>query len=230
MDLSRWYNINKYIKVCATQRKFYGQFNYKLVYAVPGAFVIPCTKDNSNLHSRISHIVHSKHSRYSTLNVPMLETFFELYQNRGTQIRIRVEGSTLSIFGRDLDHLYDLASGELAAYTNNLISVTAPVDAKQQELLDQGKIILKTSRQHHYRVTLRSGAYRNFQERQALVKYLINLDDQVEITKNLLDQLNGGNKYLYGGYFYVSDTRIVDMIALIIPNLIRSVNQVVVVP
>lgn len=228
MDLSPWYKLNPLIRVYPTQKKFYNKFDYKIVYKVPGAFVIPCTKDDQQLRNRIAQVMTSKYTRHPIVSVPLIEDFYKLYINRGTDTRIRIEGSSLSLFGTSLEQLYELTATQLKQHVNALVSVTAPVDQRQQELLDQGKILLKKPIKHQYRVTLRTGPYRNFNDRRALVQYLINLDDQVGITTKLLNQLEGNNKYLYGGYFYVSDLRLVDMISLIIPNLVRSVNQVVV--
>ena len=71
------------------------------------------------------------------------------------------------------------------------------------------------------------GFYRDFKERVALAAYLENIGDQARVSKYFIKDLRGANKYLKGNYFHVKDPRLVDMLHLIMPKIVRSVQQVV---
>ena len=222
MDTSRWYNLNDYIKIVGTQRKFYRRYLHKLVYTVYGAWALSGSETIDALRGKLSRSRHQLDLRTIELVTP----FFDLYTAKDSRLRFIAERSTLSVFCDDIDYLFELAQDKLSPHKPEILSTV--LDQDSQELLDKGMILVKTPTEHCWRINIRSGFYRNLAERQGLAQYLKNLGDEVKVTKNILQRLGSNDKYLYGGYFHVKDPRVVDMIRLITPDLVQSVDQLVV--
>lgn len=226
MDLSPWYKFKPDIKVVPTNRKFYNKFVHKLNYDyIYGAFSIPASQDWKIARNRLKQ---NRRYNFTDSYIEKLAEVFVVYKNRGNDYRMRFEGSTVSIFADNLDILLDIASQQILSYKDNISFLSTIVDSTQQQALDQNKIILKRFTQCTHRVTLRDGYYADYTERHALAQYLKNLDDQIKISKKYLREIEQGYKYLRSGYFYVQDPRVVDMIRLIMPNIVRTIQEVVV--
>lgn len=226
MDTSLWANRFKKLKIVDTRKKFYNEYLHKLTYHnIRGAWLLCNTKSFSQFARKYSSYQMGKYSTSLTdENFEVLKIFFELYQC--SALRLRVERNTISIFSNDLELLYKVASETLKFIEP--IQLSTVISESQRNLLEQGFIILKDQTDYNWRVNIRSGIYKNYQERNSLVTYFNNIGDQVKISKNLLLQFTGTNKYVSAGYFYVKDIDIVNIIRLIMPTLVRSIDRVVV--
>lgn len=219
MDTSQWYSINPNIKIIRTKKKFYNRYNHKLVYRVTGASSIPNNKSIENFNFRIGRY-------HNGVVSASIADVYNLYYERDKNLKFRIEGNALGIFCEDIDYLYQTASTKLKNHAPQILSTV--LDQIQQDLLEQGLIIVKTPTDYIWRINLRSGFCKNLNDRHGLAKYLVNLGDEVKITKNLLAELASTTKYWSGGYFHVRDPKLADMIRLIVPNLVKSVDQLVV--
>jgi hypothetical protein len=226
MDLSPWYDRNPKLKVVETNRKFYKQFSHKLVFGIDYAMHVSGTnKDPAQLIGRLRHRLRVTESRLMS-EIDRLRPFFDWYIQRDkTKFGCRIEGTSVSIFANDLDSLYQLASTQFNNY--QLVMLSTVFDNQTQQLLDQGYIIVKQPTDYPYKITLREGFYKSVQDRNSLGQYLRSLGNEIKITQNILRTLESSNKYIYHSYFYVKDIRMVDMVNLVSPGIIRSVQVVV---
>lgn len=234
MDISLWRKITPHISVSHTMRRFYRRYDHKLTYFIPGASAVPRFNELYDLSVYYTGLRPSDYKDESQYYQAVhqrglyLAPLARAYQQRGVDTRYRIERNTVSIFASSLDQLYNLAQTDLSSYATNLRTLTTPASTKDQQVLDQDCIVVRSLPDHAYRVYIRDGFYRNSNERQALVDYLVNIGDQVRISKNYLDEIRGPSKYIRAGYFHVADPRLVDMISLIMPRLVQRVQQLVV--
>lgn len=241
MDTSRWYELNKQLTIVPTTSKFYKRYLYKITYKLPGIHFVIRSRSREDLDRMIMYYNNDSSKLYSSLypyskNIvktaeirqDKLYEFSDLYQDKQLALRYRAEGRSVSIFGNDIDQLYDIAKNRLVLNTEGLTSVSLVKNQNEMNLLENDKIIVRTPTSHTHRVYLRQGYYRDVKERMALGRYLENLGDHVKIGKVLLDNLKSANKYFGGNYFHVDDPKIVDMIILICPKIVLSVKEIVV--
>lgn len=243
MDLLDWTDLNKNIKVAFTKKKYFNEYNYKLTYHVPGARLLTykCTNDHELMKHVNNHNYRHDHFTYSRImpgwsqrryflekaNFDQLRTFSEVYNIKSTDVKFRIEQDILNIYSNSETYLYRLANLVLGDYKSDVIELCKPESADAQAKLDQGFTIVKKPPSHPYRVKIREG-FQHVAERQGLALYLKNLNDDVKITTFMLDRLNGKYKYFSGGYIYVKDRRIIDLLIMVSPNLIGTVNQLVI--
>lgn len=222
MDTSRWYKLNNNIKIVRTQRKFYRRYLHKLVYTVYGAWTMYGSENFDAVLNKLRRTRYHVEPRTVELIAPV----FDLYTSKDSSLRFRAERSTLSVFCNDVDYLFEIAQNKLSSHKPETLSTV--LDNESLTLLEKGMILVKTPTDYHWRVNIRAGFYRNVAERQSLGQYLKNLGEEVKITKNILDHLCSNDKYFHGGYFHVKDPRVADMIRLISPALVQSVDQLAV--
>lgn len=218
MDLLPWHSLNKFLTIYPTKNKFYNRYLYKLNYNLLGAHLISVYK-NKQFPIRFSKL--------SDRDQEKLEIFNLVLRNKSMDLRWRTEGNSLSIFGTSEQELYDLAQGRLGAYKSSLNSVTRVASEKDFANLEAGCIIMATPTKYKYRVTIREG-WRMTQDRYNLATYLKSIQSEVKISQFLLQGMINQHKYLHSCYFYVNDPKIVSMIALVAPNIVKRVQEVVV--
>ncbi|NBW57424.1 hypothetical protein EBR43_06500 [bacterium] len=224
MDLSQWLELKPDLLIVPTRCKFYRKFVHKLSYdLIEGAFAIPGSQSIEEIEKRLSY----SRRTLSFETKKHIHELFEIYRCR-KNYRMRFEGSSFSIFSNDLEELFAIASRKIPDLVEKISFLSTIVDSNQQQALEKDQIILKKPISYTHRVTVREGFYLNYNERNALAQYILNLGNQVRISKKYILEIKQGHKYLQSGYFYVQDPRIVDMIRLIIPSIVRSIQEVVV--
>jgi len=234
MDSLRWFKLNQNVKIVETTKKFYNRYLYKITYNIPGVFLIPYTKDQEHLMLKICDHERGRASSFiyrykiTAEDVPKLMVIQEMYLNR-KDIRVRTEGSSISIFSDNIDSLYDLAFSQLAQCVTNLRLVSLPFTDATTDLLEQDYIIVRTPTEYLYKVMLKNHYGGNRADKLALANYLSSIGDEVKVSDKILSYLRAPYKYFYGGYFYVRDPNLVDMIRLVAPTLIRNVQQLKVI-
>lgn len=223
MDISLWYNLNSKIKILETNKKFYNTYMHKMVYDIPGSYVVTIG-DISNIKNLLIRNYSADTVEYKLKNLQDLYNFYKKRQVH--DVRCRIERNFVSIFGKDVQSLYQLATNQLSIYVPTLLSTVT--SEKTQKALEQGFQILKQDTDYKFKVIIRDGFYKLTDDRKHLANYLRNLGNEIKITENILSLLESNNKYINSGYFYVKDSRIVDLIKLIAPTAIRSVQPIVV--
>jgi hypothetical protein len=232
MDLSPWHNF-KFCKISETKQLYYKKYYHKIVYKIKGAHLFTLINNGSNAHDQLNRKIERFHEAFSINNADcqQLHDFLSFYvQRKSLEARFRIERSTVAIFHNDLTFLYNLANGDFKKYSDKLREMTTYFDESTKSVLDKNGIIVKAHTDHLYRVNIRNYFfYKKYDnERRALGNYLKEIGEEVKITIDLLQALEGNNKYFTGSYFHVKDPNIVSMIMLITPNLIKSVQQLVV--
>lgn len=245
MDSLDWTKLNKNVRIAFTKKKYFNEFYYKLTYRVPGARLL--TYKYTNDHGLLQHVaMHNDrwyHYHYTYTNIgtswsttrrynqkadfDQLRAFFEVYNIKNDDIKFRIEQDTLNIYTKSEPYLYRLADVMLGDYKSCITEICRPESKDAKDKLDQGFTIVKKEPSHPYRVKLKEG-FQHVAECQGLALYLKNLNDDVRITTFMLDRLNGKYKYFSGGYIYVKDRRIIDLLIMVSPNLIGTVNQLVI--
>ena len=218
MVLLPWNKLNTFLDILPTKKKFYNRYLYKLTYHVVGAYLISMCKDNTFKSIRGAH---------NPLDLEKLKVFSCVLKNKEYDLRYRSEGSSLSIFGTSEQELYDLATGRLGAFKSSLRSVTRVQSEEDLAVLEAGCIIMATPTEFRYRVAVKEG-WRKRQERQNLGNYLNSIRSEIKISDFLLQGMMTQHKYLTSCYFYVNDPKIVSMIALVAPGVIKRVQEVVI--
>lgn len=223
MDSSQWIDLNPNIKIIPSNRKFYNQYPYKITFYVIKAYALRMANDADHLE-QISKL--SRH-KPSWLDSAILNDFFRMYQSRQQDFRFRCEGDSISIFSENEYNLYDLVISDLSGHTSRLESITRIMNDKDREVIESDKIIMRTPTEFRYKVMLRSG-FKNINDRRNLAKYLLSIQSEIKISDLLLHGMLSQYKYLTSCYFYVNDPKIVSMIALVAPNIVKRVQEVVV--
>lgn len=217
-----WDNLNPHIKKIPATKKFYNRFTNKLTYYVLGIYILPICKtpDSIDLHV-------FKRSSAKGLDIVALKKFSELYLVREDKYKYRCEGDSVSIFADKEEDLYDLASGPLLDFTTNLRSITSIQNEQDREIIQSGSIIMRKNIGFQFKVTIRDG-FKYAQDRLHLAQYLSSIRSEIKISDFLLRTMLGKYKYIHSCYFYVNDPKIVDMIALVAPTLVKRIQKVVV--
>lgn len=232
MDLSLWRNF-EFCKIYETKQLYYKKYYHKIVYNVKGAHLFRLITNGNAPHEQLDKVISRLHESYSIkdINHQQLHDFLNFYVKRKSlDVKVRIERSTMAIFHNDLTFLYNVANEDLKKYSTKLIEMTTYFNELTKSILDKKGIIVKKQTDYLYRVNIRNDFfYKKFNnERRALAHYLNNIGDEVKMTRDLLEALEGNNKYFTGSYFHVKDPNIVSMIMLITPNLVKSVQQLVV--
>jgi len=217
MDLSRWYSNFIDLRVKQTPSLYYNKFKHKLVYNVEFRVRYDKSYDFTSITGG-SNLIEQR--------IEKAKVFADLYENRSSDCRMRLENYSLSIFHDDIDYLYNLATEHLGAYKSSLSVLYTSLTSTSQQAIEVGNFIMKTDIGYQYRANLRSGLY-NRQDNIACANYLVGLGDEVRASKNLLHELRN-YKYIQSRYFYLKDPAVASMIMLIQPKLIKSVQKIVV--
>jgi hypothetical protein len=130
------------------------------------------------------------------------------------------------MYSKSQEYLYDLATGALDNYRSGLTEVSLVESDAALTLLDQGYTLIKKPTTYPYKVRLREGFQAHY-ERHGLATYLKNLGAEVKVTEYILRQLLSNNKYFHGGYVYVNDPKLIDMLRLVSPAVVGTVDQLV---
>jgi hypothetical protein len=245
MDLLDWTKLNEKVKVSFTKKKYFNQFYYKLTYCVPGARLMTYKfPDDHELMQRVLTYNARRNSyNYSIFNssandyydrwqrpaadFDQLRAFAGVYNTKDANIKFRIEQDIFNIYSDSETYLYRVANLVLGEYKFRITEFCGPESVEAKVKLDQGFTIVKKEPTHPYRVKLKEG-FQHVKERQGLATYLKNLNDDVKITTFMLNRLSGTYKYFSGGHIYVKDRRIIDLLILVSPNIIGTVNQMVI--
>ena len=219
-DLSRWHKLNPAINIVPTSKKFYGRYSHKMVFTVANSYLI--TKYGGTTLDWLTAKPQS-----GSDNLDTLRCFRNVLRDPESGFRLRSEGSTLGVFHTDIDFMYDTVINKLRPHAHRLKLVNTVTSQAQYDALENNYIVTNQPTEYPWRVYVRDGFYRDFKERVALAAYLENIGDQARVSKYFIKDLRGANKYLKGNYFHVKDPRLVDMLHLIMPKIVRSVQQVV---
>lgn len=233
-----WTSLNPIVKQVNTKKKFFGIYLYKIMIDVPGCRLLydynrgsSCSVEELLKH-RIQLFKNSIHNKYRFLHyakeleenarADQLEYFIDIKKKYPSEIKIRIEEPTLTIYGNDLNLLYSIAAG---IYPERLLCLHRPKDAESTALLDSGYIITTKASDYSHKIVLKEHIFKDIDVKHSIGDYLYNLGDEIQMTKSLRYYLTSTSSYFAGGYFYCKDERTVTFINLICPNIIAGIYK-----
>lgn len=230
MDLLPWSNLNADVKITYTSKAFYRDNYYRLNYRIPLAFLLSTSHNLETLKTNYSIYNNRRNIDYNETKFETLKCCLMAKLTSSEKIRTRTEQQNFAMFFQTQQQAWDMANTDMKSQATNLIGVSVVRNQHEAELLSQGCVIVKTATEYGYRINLRSGFYSNQIERESLSNLLTSCADEFKIGKELLTTLIGPHKYIQGGYISVKDPRMANVISLIMPRLVSSVQQVVHIP
>lgn len=238
MDMLSWTSLNPTVKEVDTKKKFFGVYLYKIMINVPGCRLITESRTDGlstiqeRLDYRISLYKGSIHNKYrswhyareleNNARADQIEYFIDIKNKYPTEIKIRVEEPTLTIYGKDLNLLYHIASG---IYPERLEYVYKPRNQESEDALNNGEVITTKAAEYSHKIVLRDHVFNDIKMKYNIGDYLYNLGDEIQMTKSLKRNLTSNWSYFLGGYFYCKDDRTVTFINLICPNLVSGIYK-----
>lgn len=231
-----WYSLNNSVRISYTKKKFFNEFLFKLTYRVPAANMLTRRANELSLAAQVEayNISRAHFQNWSwtwksrmLAEYNQLSAFKQVYNKKSETLKFRVDQDTISMYSNSDLHLYQIANVDLMLWTDNLYSVSLVESDSALELLNKGYTITENEITHPYRVNMREG-FPSIADKQALGNYLKALGSDIKITKFMLSNLDHQHKYFRGGYLYVNDIRLVDVLRIISPTIIGSVNQLVI--
>lgn len=233
MDLSEWSKLNRDLRFLYTKKKFFNEFCYSLTYNLQGARCLINCKTADKLPATVKSFNFrntDRFVRYKNQNASLktLEDFYKYYTTpTDVKVKFRIGYYSFTVFADSESYLYNVANEILSEHKTKLSSVSLLEFDSDKKLLDQGFIITKKESDHPYKVRLKEG-FIKLEDRHALVNYIKNLDSEIKISKFILERLSDRYKYFQGGFIYLNDIKMLDILKMLAPSLIGSVNQTII--
>jgi hypothetical protein len=180
------------------------------------------------LKNRISYGYHGSWGPYrireleEDAKVDQLDYFIGVKEKYQTDIKIRLEEPTLTIYSNDLNLLYSIAAG---IYPERLLYVHKPRNKEEEAVLNDGHVISTKAAHYSHKVLLKECIFKDVSIKQSIGDYLYNLGDEIQMTNSLKRYLTSIHSYFGGGYFYCKDEKILTFINLICPNFISGIYK-----
>lgn len=226
------------IKFGTTTKQYFNQYCFKLVLFSPGGRSIynKSVSIEKSLEIR-QHISKSYNyggswraggaSRYLNLADADLLNYIK---NKKTElkniIKIRVEEPFVTIYADSEDLLYRFAQGMPAKSVEKAELVAGPDSQSAMELLKTGAILLTKPNFYQFKITLRDGRY-SMETKTNLYSYLKQLGEEVSLPDGPRSHLVRNSQWMYNVYFYCNDEKLVTVLNLIEPNIVRTINSLV---
>ena len=234
-----WNQVNPYLDVIDTRKKFFNKFCYAIVYKCLGSNIIRLATNLVDIDVYIDRRISGdqmlkKHSMWSRagyitspgdINKQQITALFNIKHNKPMGTYLRVEEPFVRIYGQTEQLLYNIASNELAAWKLNLCELHRPSNVAAELLLNSGNIVMKTNNGYRYKFVLRDGYYGE-ENKLALSNYLIQLGDIVKVSPTVKNNLMSKGRHLWRGWFYSNEYDIKTMIDLIAPGAVSNIHEV----
>ena len=215
-------------------KRFFNKYYYKLEMSVIGAAFLryPETPLQDQIESRrlMRSVNHGGSWRSMRYKEPSFEDVLLLELLRETmptysKLKFRIEDPTLHAYSDDLAMLYDFAWQTTGTNrSDHLRIIWAPDSNERLQLIQQGYTISKKTLEHPYKVHVREGRYSKDTKSQ-LMAYLQSMPEDVRLPKHFLDIMSRKYESVWNCYFYVKDPKVLTMLALISPTLVRSIEE-----
>lgn len=232
-----WKKLIPKVAVLDTQKKFFGQYLYKLELLAYGARSINSTADVQHaIEQRIAthRIVNyggSWHAhnnwQLQQANYAWLEYLKQQKFNLAAGLKMRIEEPKVQVYSETERGLVQFISQIPQQFQQYGIAVYRPANDEQLALLEAGIKIVKNQPQYRYKIIFRDGKYAP-ETKQQILNYLTALEDQIKLPTRCRDQLEKTDfGYVWDCYVYTNDVNITTFIRLISPTLVRDRKSVV---
>ena len=236
MDLLYWKKRSSKTEVLHASQMFYKSFLYKMTVYAPGCRSTAYANIRESLSWRLKGTELGYNYAGSWLNKTMLgylqeadidqlELISSIRLNSvHYDIKVRVEEPHVDIYAHTEETLKEIA--ERFENTNCIKSVSGPENDQARALLVDNKILRKRKPKWRYKVLFKDKKY-STENRSAVWNYLDGLNEEIQIPRATKHQLNKHHEWIWGCYFYTNDARIVSMIKLIDPDIVKEVSEMV---
>lgn len=244
MDTSALITLNPTVKINNTAKCFFNKYLYKANFYVPGGRLIADYRKmniekalqrriellsyRSKTHSIWMNSYSSKMTEQlkKDADIQQLNYFHNIKKKFRSDVKMRVEEPTLSIYTNDVQLFQKIIMGDPV---QRIKEVWIPSDSQAHSLLNEQIIIVKKQPKYKYRVYLKLAKV-TVENKQQIANYLISLNDEVEMIKSCYDALQSNNSYHPSSYFYCNDENIIFFIQLINPHAISGIYKLVYEP
>lgn len=230
-----WKKLIPKVEVQDTQKKYFGQYLYKLELLAYGARSINATADiQSAITLRVKSYRHVNYAgswhahanwQLKQANYEWLEYLKHKKFNLAEGLKLRIEEPKVQVYSETERGLVQFITQIPQQFRQYGIAVYRPADDEQLALLESGVKIVKNAPKYRYKINFRDGKYAP-ETKQQILNYLLALDDQIRLPERCHGQLNNGDfGYIWDCYFYTNDVNITTFVRLINPTLIRSITE-----
>ena len=237
MDILSWTKLNPNISVRSVNKRFYGQYFYKLEVHVNGSGflrnpdrTIEDQAEDRKRYNENRKINFGGSWRYnhrspdpSDQDIEILDKV-RMAKKKYTSLRIRVEEPTFQVYSDNEEELYKFATDIVHLDNKHILSLYRPLSAKHLDLLKQGYTISRKPADFPIKVHVREGRY-NLQTKRQVINYLNNMPDEAYLPKHFVESFTKDYESVWNCYFYIKDRSILTMLALISPLLIRTTEE-----
>lgn len=234
MDLLYWNNTCPGAKVVFTKKLFYKKFLWRLVVRVPFGNLVytnGCIQDA--IKQRYTSVYHRRMWPEAWLpkqvSIPLIGCVRTIKSQYGKSIRIRVEEPMLQIYAQDEQTLKNIARDFVYPlnFGSCIEEINGPISDAEADILLSGAIIKRQPSEYRYKVVFRDGRY-SIESKKQILEYLIQLGDQVRVSRGSREMLNMPYTSCWGVFFYTNDPAITTMIRLIEPDIIGNIHELIV--
>ena len=237
MDMSKWIQFNPKITVEPTTKKYFGKYLYRVAIYCPAGRLIDNHGDLTEaLASRKEMTKHINYGGYWGLrnskdidkaNIPLLEVVRGIRKNPAG-IKLRVEEPHIQLYANTQEELFELLSGSLNPFVDNLESVSGPANKEAESLLNSGAIIRKKDIGYRYKIIIKDGRY-TMEDKNNLLAFLSNFGpDDIRVSATGLEMLSKSTGFVWNLYLYSNDLSITTFLNLIKPGIVLNSHELVI--
>jgi hypothetical protein len=222
MDTFNWTDLNPDVQFERTKKRFYNKFSTKIVYTIKRFNKISGEQNHNDKTPK----------EFGHLKNCCLENLLDLIAEIKKIAKVRIESDINHIYVFIFGHVEDLkniATGLLSPFKQYLHTVSLVSNKKEQELINDGYILLRRPTNFQYRVNMRSGFFSNNNGLNCFLEYANNSPEDIQLTDHLKYRIRSGHKYFSRNYFYIKDLSVLSMIMLIEPTLVKSHQKIKVI-
>lgn len=232
-----WIKLNPICKIKETTKKYYGQYLYKAVLEIPAGRIINERQNlsiesllelrqNTNnrlsawaASSRVPNSYHKLKKKLDQATVQQLSYWHDTITVNKHDIKHRIEEPWMQLYCNDESKLYAL----IAQDAKSLKEIYRPASITSLQALEQNEIIVKRPTDYQYKIFLKEGYKLTPDLRESIGQYLINLNDEVKLTKSTQYNFSKRKLWFDGSYFYAKDTDVLTFLNLMAPGIVAGI-------
>lgn len=153
---------------------------------------------------------------YSEDHFHNAKIIYQICKEYNDDYMIRVENPILNIYSNDENWMFKWLHEKVEVY-----EYSRPEDTISQEMLKENIILSKIETDYPYKVTLKE-----IGEGNMFGKWVSNNQDKIKIGKVCLEAIEN-NQYCSGLYFYVRDSKVLDLVNIALGGGIQRIDKIV---
>lgn len=238
INKAQWTTDYPNIKFGCTTKQYFNQYCFKLVLFSPGGRSIYNKSLSIEKSLEIRQQINKSYNYGGSWRVGGANRYLNLadidllnyIKNKKTDlkniIKIRIEEPFVTIYADSEELLFQFAQGMPRKSVEKIELVAGPESQSAMDLLKTGAIILNKPTFYQFKITLRDGRY-SAETKANLYAYLNQLGDEISIPGGPRSNMTKNSSWMYNVYFYCNDEKLVTVLNLIEPNIVRTINSLV---